>query len=176
MTSDGASAVGGSTPYNHPMATDEWDRVRTEPRAPGVDVSLRGIGTRRAQLLVCPSFGRGHAWELRERDGFVAYRSDVVHGKHGRALVGYDRLDVASSVLADWFARVVALSLPLSPRLDRLRGLDGTHHELAVFGDLSSAWRFAWWDDPPDGWQPLVILGRELAQMLAPAAVIAAGP
>jgi len=92
------------------------------------------------------------------------YESEVVQSSPEIQLLGYRSLTVGSDVLASYFGRVVALSLPVSPDLSSHAGVDGTTTQLAVFGDVDSGWRFQWWSESPPQWQPLVALAREMAR------------
>jgi hypothetical protein len=38
----------------------------------------------------------------------------------------------------------------------------GIYTSRAVFGDLSSGWRFQWWSEWPEQWRPLVELAAEM--------------
>ncbi len=77
-------------------------------------------------------------------------------------LVGHYEVPFASSELATYFKRVVGLTLPLRPDMSGYGGADGTMYELAVFGDLWSAWRFQWWSSSPEQWRPMVDLVAEM--------------
>jgi len=143
----------------------DWDRIRTARRSALNDVRARGIGPRRLQLIVCPSFGESRAWEIRESEGeWRVYESEVVQSSPEIHLLGYRSLTVGSDVLTGYFRRVVELSLPLLPDLSNRAGVDGTTTQLAVFGDMDSGCRFQWWSEAPPQWQPLVVVVREMAE------------
>jgi hypothetical protein len=44
----------------------EWELVRTKPRSAYADAHARGIGLRRMQLIVAPSFEDVSVWEVRQ--------------------------------------------------------------------------------------------------------------
>ena len=140
----------------------ERERVRTEPRPAHCDVHARGIGMRRMQLIVAPSFEEGSVWEVRQGREWQLIRPRVVGTQPGLLLVGHDVVPFSSASLAAYFERVTALTLPLRPDMSGCGGADGTLHEFAVFGDLSSAWRFQWWSSWPEQWRPLVELAEEM--------------
>lgn len=140
----------------------EWERVRTEPRPVHQDAHACGIGMRRLQLIVAPSFEEVSVWEVRQACEWQLIRPRVVKREPALLVVGHDVVPFASSSLATYFERVSSISLPLRPDLSGSSGADGTLYELAVFGDLSSAWRFQWWSDWPKQWQQLVELADEL--------------
>jgi hypothetical protein len=146
-----------------------WGRARTLPRPVNGTVGARGCGGLRLQLVVCPSFEEGVAWEVRQRgDEWFLYRSAVVGGPTIQ-LVGFDWLSADPLRLAGFYARVTALTLPLSPDRSGLAGADGTSYQLAVYGDLWSGWRFQWWSEYPRQWQPIVDLADEMAALFGPA-------
>jgi hypothetical protein len=142
----------------------EWARVRTEPRPAHADPHARGIGGRRLHLIVAPSFDPASVWDVRVRQGreWQLVRPRVVATQPELLVVGHDVVPFPSAALAAYFERVAALRLPLRPDLSGYEGADGTLHELAVFGDLSSAWRFQWWSEWPEQWRPLVELAAEM--------------
>jgi hypothetical protein len=140
----------------------DWERVRTEPRPAHGDVHARGVGVRRLQLIVAPSFEDVSVWEVRQGREWQLIRPRVVAMRPTLLLVGHEVVPFASAALAEYFERVAALTLSLRPDLSGCGGGDGTLHELAVFGDLSSAWRFQWWSSWPEQWRPLVELATEM--------------
>jgi hypothetical protein len=148
----------------------DWEHARTVPRPATADVHARGIGARRLQLIVCPAFGESRAWEVRQsEDEWRLYESDVDESWPLVQLVGYRTVKISSPLLAAYFQRVVALSLPVAPDLSRRAGADGTTTQLAVFGDLYSEWRFQWWSQSPAHWQPLVDLALEMSESFSAA-------
>jgi hypothetical protein len=141
----------------------DWDRARTVSRPAASDVHVRGIGLRRLQLIVCPPFGGDRAWEVRQRqEQWWLFASRVVAPWPAVQFVGYDPVPFDPAVLSSYFARIVALTLALSPDLSGWGGADGTISQLAVFGGLFSEWRFQWWSQSPPQWQPLVAIAGEM--------------
>jgi hypothetical protein len=137
--------------------------VRTAARPATSDVFARGIGIRRLQLIVCPSFSDSAAWEVRQlQDEWTLFRSRVVDPWPAVQLVGYEPIAIDPAVLFSFFARVIGLTLPISPDLSGMGGCDGTVRQLAVFGDLSSEWHFQWWSQPPEQRKPLTDVAAEM--------------
>jgi hypothetical protein len=115
------------------------------------------------QLIVAPSFEAASVWEVRQRQAeWQLIRPRVFATEPKLMVVGHDIVPFASSALAAYFRRVVGLTLPLCPDLSGNGGADGTLYELAVYGDLSSAWRFQWWSKWPEQWGTLVELAAEM--------------
>jgi hypothetical protein len=155
-----------------PQAQDEadWEEVRTRERLATNDVHVRGIGSRRLQLIVFPSFAESRAWEVRQlQKDWKLYRSRVIGDWPSVKLRGYDPLPIDPVVLSSFFSRVVSLSLPIAPDLSGWGGLDGTVTQLAVFGDVCSEWRFQWWSQPPSNWAPLTAIATEMEETFAAA-------
>jgi hypothetical protein len=140
----------------------DWQRVRVEPRPARCDVHARGIGARRLQLIVAPSFGTVSAWEVRQCEEWQLIHPHVFATDPELMLVGHEVVPFDSFKLAAYFERLAALTLPLRPDLSGYGGADGTGYELAMFGDLWSAWRFKWWSEWPEQWRPLVDLAAEM--------------
>jgi len=149
----------------------EWERVRTEPRPAHHDVCARGIGGRRLQLIVAPSFDEVSVWEVRQGQEWQLIRPRVVETRPTVMLVGHEVVPFASAALSAYFDRVAALTLPLRPDLSGYGGADGTMYELALFGDLWSAWRFQWWSSWPEQWRPMVELAAEMHAAFAAARI-----
>ena len=148
----------------------DWDRARTETRPAVSDVVAPGIGLRRMQLVVCPSFCEASAWEVRQLQGdWSLFRSQVVTPWPNLMLRGYERLSIDSATLSEFFARIIKLSLPISPDLSGTGGADGTIWQLAAFGDIFSEWRFQWWSRPPARWKRLGEIAMEMAQVFSSA-------
>ncbi len=145
-----------------------WERIRNEPRPVHEDVG--GIGPRRLQLIVAPSFEDVAVWEVRQAGEWRLVHPRVVETTPVLRVVGHDLVPFASSALAAYFERVTSLTLPLRPDLTGQAGLDGTRYELAVFGDLFSAFRFQWWSDGPEQWRPLMQLADEMHAAFSAAA------
>jgi hypothetical protein len=142
-----------------------WRRMHEEPRLAIHEVQARGIGARRLQLIVLPSFEEPLAFEVRQQvDEWQLFRSQVVESWPTLRLVGYDRLEMKSATLESYFARITALSLPLKPDLRLGGGADGVTHHLALFGNFRSEWRFQWWSTSPTEWHPLVCIANEMLQ------------
>jgi hypothetical protein len=148
----------------------DWERVRTATRPAAADVYARGIGLRRLQLIVCPSFSESWAWEVRQRDReWWLFGSRVAAPWPAVQLVGYVPLAADPAMLSGFFERAAGLSLPISPDLSGTGGLDGTVSQLAVFGDMFSECRFQWWSQPPAQWRPLTDLAAEMLAAFAAA-------
>jgi hypothetical protein len=140
-----------------------WERIRTEARPARSDVHAIGIGVRRIQLIVCPSFEQAIVWDVRQGpNGWQLYRPREVDSSIDLNVIGYDEVQFESSRLASFFDRVTAISMPIKPDLSGFGGADGTGYELAVFGDLWSSWRFKWWSESPRQWLPLVEITNEM--------------
>jgi hypothetical protein len=77
---------------------------------------------------------------------------------------GYEPVTFPSERLRGFFDRLVALSVPITPHLNNMGGLDGTVTQLTLFGDLHSRVKFQWWSDPPPGWAPLVRVAKEMIE------------
>jgi hypothetical protein len=149
----------------------DWERVRTEQRSAYRDVFARGIGLLRIQLIECPSFGEGQAWEVRDGpEGWLLYHPRVVSSWPEVQLVGYDKVEFSSDRLESFFGRIVELTLPIAPDLSNCAGCDGTSYQLAVFGGLFSSWRFKWWSTPPENWRPLIDIAAEMLGAFSAAA------
>ena len=146
----------------------DWERVRTQPRPAHSQPHARGIGVRRLQLIVCPSFELASVWDVwqvraAERgQEWQLIRPRVVESDPVLQVVGHDLVPLPSAVLAGYFERVTSLTLPLCPDLSGSGGLEGTMYELEVMGDLFSGWRFQWWSDWPKQWLSLVDLAEEM--------------
>lgn len=154
----------------------DWERVRTQPRPADSNAHARGIGMRRLQLIISPSFEPASVWDVRQvwdaqrgRE-WQLIRPRVVTMEPALLVTGHDVLPLPSATVAAYFERVAALTLPLRPDLSGYGGADGTLYELAVFGDLYSGWRFQWWSDWPEQWRPLVELADEMHAAFSAAA------
>jgi hypothetical protein len=147
-----------------------WKRAASEPRLALSDVNARGIGLRRLQVIVCPSFEEGRCWEVRQRDDeWWLFRSEITSEGPEFQLVGYQQVPIAAGILSSFFARIVSLSLPITPYLNGMDGLDGDIFQLAVFGDMYSEWRLQWWSEPPPSWRPLAEIAEEMIEAFAAA-------
>ena len=154
----------------------EWERVRTEPRSVLADVHARGIGLRRLQLVIAPSFEPAAVWEVRQGREWQLVRPQVVGKDPELLVVGHEVVTFASAALAAYFERVSAIQLPLRPDTGGCCGCDGTTYEFAVFGEGFSGWRFRWWSSWPEQWRPLVELAEEMDAAFTAAAGGAAEP
>ncbi len=115
------------------------------------------------QLIAAPSFGEKVAFEIRQAgDDWRLFRSKVLQQHLVFTLLGYDLVKVEPDVLASFFNRTCALTIPLHPLLNRGVGLDGAIFQLSLSGDNYSEWRFQWWSSYPADWQPLVEIFNEM--------------
>ena len=141
-----------------------WNRATFEPRSIYSDVHAHGIGLRKLQLIVFPSFEPAWAWDVRHRQGdWWLFRSQIVEGQ----LLGYDPIEIDPTILASFVARVTSLTLPIAPYRDDVGGADGTTTRLAIFGGLSSETRFQWWSEFPEHWRPLVEIANEMLNVFS---------
>jgi hypothetical protein len=147
----------------------EWELVRTQPRSAYADAHARGIGLRRMQLIVAPSFEEVSVWEVRQGREWQLICPRVVETEPALRVVGHEVLSFPSDALAAYFERAASLTFPLRPDLSGHGGADGTVYEVAVFGDLYSEWRFRWWSEWPAQWRPLVELAVEMHAAFAAA-------
>jgi hypothetical protein len=143
---------------------EHWQHIRKTPRAATREVFAQGIGQLRMQLIVCPSFEEGRAWEVRSQLGLWKLFEPRIVQQSGLdvQLIGYDSVPFPLNQLAGYFDRVTALSLPIAPDLSGCSGCDGTMYQMAVFGDMFSSWRFHWWSSAPKTWQPLIAIAEEM--------------
>lgn len=142
-----------------------WERICNEPRPATSDVHARGIGIRRIQLIVYSSFEQAFVWDVRQGlEGWRLFRPRVLgpDSTYDPKVVGYDVLPIESDCLAAFFHRIIGLTMPIAPDLSSCGGADGAVFELAVFGDLSSSWRFQWWSHSPKHWRPQVEIVNEM--------------
>jgi hypothetical protein len=143
----------------------DWASARTVPRLATEDLSARGIGARRMQLLSLPAFQNPLAFEVRQSGQELRlFSSRVAESGLAVRLVGCEELQFESARLANYFQRATELTIPLVPLLNNSAGADGTRYHFALFGDMHSAWRFEWWSEPPAQWGPLA---RLVGEMLA---------
>ncbi|MGL4423368.1 MAG: hypothetical protein ACRCZF_22105, partial [Gemmataceae bacterium] len=140
----------------------EWELVRTVPRSVLADARARGIGQRRLQLVIAPSFEPAAVWEMRQCQEWQLVRPRVVGTDPELMVVGHEVVPFPSVDLAAYFERVSAIHLPLRPDTGGCGGADGTNYEFAVFGEGFSGWRFRWWSSWPEHWRPLVELATEM--------------
>lgn len=147
----------------------DWQRLQTEVREAADEVHARGLGARRLQLIEIPSFELASAWEVRQLDDqWLLFSSCVDSGPWPTTrLRRYDPIACPSSLLADYFHRLVRSSVPLALGFTGQAGLDGTITQLALFGDLYAELRFQWWSEYPAGWRPLVEVTEEFLKALA---------
>ncbi|OWK45412.1 hypothetical protein FRUB_01743 [Fimbriiglobus ruber] len=115
-------------------------------------------------------------WDVRQGREWQLIRPRVVQTEPALLVVGHDVVPLPSAVVAAYFERVTALTLPLRPDLSGCGGADGTLYELEVVGDLSSGWRFQWWSDWPQQWRSLVVLAEEMHATFSAAAGPTAEP
>jgi hypothetical protein len=108
-------------------------------------------------------------WEIRQGQEWQLIHPRVVQTEPELMVVGHEIVKFASSELAVYFERVASLTLPLRPDMSGCGGADGTYHELSIFGDLYSGWRFKWWSDWPEQWRPLVLIAEEMHAAFAAA-------
>ena len=140
-----------------------WKAAQQQLRGVEQDVRIPAIGFRRVQVFYAPSFDPGFSWDIRESDGqYCLYRSLVVTHGMDYMLKGYYQLNYPSPELNLYFDRLRALSLAISPVYNNMTGADGTNFQLALFGDMWSTIRFAWWSDPPLQWKDLVNIAQEM--------------
>jgi hypothetical protein len=140
----------------------QWERIRTEPRHLTSDVYIRGIGIRRIQLIVYPSFEPVFVWDVREGpEGWRLFRPRALEPESG-LVTGYDEIPFATDRLSSFFEKVTGITLPIAPDLSSTGGADGTEYELSVTGDLGTSWRFRWWSQAPNHWRPLVEITNEM--------------
>jgi len=141
----------------------DWERVRTDPRYAVDDVFAPGIGLRRLQLIVRPSFDPSSAWEIRQLDAdWSLFKSSVVPDTEPIQLVGYDVVPFDPMQLSSYFNTIVSLSLPLARLEEVICGADGTLTQLAIFGGFTEV-RFQWWSEFPPQWKSLIDIADEMA-------------
>jgi hypothetical protein len=86
-------------------------------------------------------------------DEWRLFRSSVIESSQDAPrLFGYEQILFDSAELAELFARITALSLPIGPAICGYAGADGTTYQLALFGALYSECRFQWWSEAPPQW------------------------
>ena len=143
-----------------------WDLARANARGLTEDVSVPGIGSRRLQLVVVPSFSPGYSWDVRTFDSVCRlFRSDtVVDRDTPLRLRGYTELEASTEELQSFIDRLRSLSLVIAPPAEDRAGADGTTYHLALHGDFMSEARFRWWEEPPLNWRPL---GEIVGEMIA---------
>ncbi|MDG3002396.1 hypothetical protein [Paludisphaera mucosa] len=143
-----------------------WDQARTASRDFVEDVLVPGIGVRRLQVVLVPSFEQGFAWDVRVLGvTWRLFRSEISNEDYsGPKLSGYEELDASGDMLREYFDKLRTLTLPIGPLLNDMGGLDGTDYHLALFGDLQSEVRLRWWTESPPQWSPLVAIADDMIE------------
>ena len=142
-------------------------RELARPRRVDEDFHARGIGFRRVQVFVLPSFDPVRSWDIRERRGeasgeLALYYAEGPAGRDEMLSPGYRRLACPSNVLGRFVARLSAVRVcPVPPPL-AYAGLDGTSFGVSIFGDLYSECRLRWWGDPPADWVEVNVVVQEM--------------
>jgi hypothetical protein len=103
-----------------------WEQVQTRARDLIEDVTFPGIGIRRVQLVLAPSFEPGFAWDIRvfgDAEWWL-FRSRLTELTEESVfeptrLLGYERLDVSGDTLRACFDRLQSLTLPIGPLTTR---------------------------------------------------------
>ncbi len=149
---------------------EAWRRTRTQTREISETPHIPGIGHLRAQVVYAPSFEAKYAWDILSgaQGTLHLYRSHVVYQELRYKLRGYHEVAVEEDIPRKFLERSYSLSLPIRPDLSGLGGLDGTHFEIALKGDLSSEVRFRWWCEGPDYWSELTTLASEMIRVFLP--------
>ena len=123
----------------------DWERVRSQPRPARSEPHARGIGVRRLQLIVAPSFEPASVWDVRQvwnaqrGDEWQLIRPRVIESEPALLVVGHEVVALPSATVAAYFERITAITLPLRPDLSGCGGADGTLYEVEVVGDLAAA-------------------------------------
>lgn len=145
--------------------TASLHHARTVARAYADDVDIMGIGVRRLQLVHRHSFVDGTLYEVRQLENYwSAFRAVAPLGTE--RCVGYDRLNIDSARLRDYFERLRGTKLRISPDLSGMGGSDGQTFQLTVYGDMFSEIRFQWWCEPPSEWSEVAAIYSELKSVL----------
>lgn len=120
---------------------------------------------RRLQLVHRHSFVDGTLHEVRQLENdWSAFRALAPLG--AERCVGYDRLNVDSAKLRDYFERLRRIRLSISPDLGGMSGRDGQTFQLTAYGDMFSEIRFRWWCEPPSEWSEVAAIYSELESEL----------
>jgi hypothetical protein len=142
-----------------------WELARTNPRGIADDVCLPGIGLRRLQPVVAPSFSPGYSWDVRALGSvWRLFRSEIIDEPYDEPirLRGYTELEASGEELQGFVVRLRSLSLAIAPPAEDMGGLDGTTYHLALCGDYGSEVRFRWWEKPPSNWRPVGEIAGEM--------------
>jgi hypothetical protein len=137
--------------------------ARARVRHPHEDISYRGAGLRRVQVLRAPSFGTTVAWEVRELDERLTLFRSHSPAPDQYLLVDHVRLAAASDALRRLIAPLQDLSMPLCPSVQAFGVIDGTRIEVAMDAGFSSQIRVKWSEGyAPAEWQNLDRITRAM--------------
>lgn len=121
-----------------------------QTRSKHKDISWWGIGFRKLQIVIYPSFEMNLGWDIRNQNGdFVVYEYEI-NSERDLINPGYYLLDADSSklqaIINDFYRLSVSIFMP-----EMEIGCDGTSYEVALFTGFQ-ALRFCWWEEPHENW------------------------
>jgi hypothetical protein len=146
---------------------DSWQKAISEPRNLNEDVHIRGIGIRILNIKYIASFEDKYLWDIRLIDDrFEIYQSKIDFDGNRIFALGYEKLEITSKTLRQYFDVLKEASFPIAPLLDKGLGIDGTEFELIFSGSLNSEIAFRWWSTWPQQWACIVEPTFELIETI----------
>ncbi len=163
----------------------EWDRLEREARATLMRLPDRERGLPECHAVLLPSFEdcRSYTIFVRATDASEApigvrrvwrrlvdgakFEGPVIRLRHGPKLqptIEERETVLSPDVVAGILARAAAIRVP-ARIAERAMGADGESYVLS-FGGLFVSTRFAWWCDPPPGWEPLAGLLNDVVRAI----------
>lgn len=113
-------------------------------------ISWRGIGLRKLQIIIEPSFKTSLGWDIRSQNNKLVLYEYEIDSEQNSIKPGYYLLNSEESKLEElmkcFYNTPIFLHMPPISI-----GLDGTNYEVALFTGFQSI-RLKWWEETHENW------------------------
>jgi len=160
----------------------EWRRLEGEATANLLQVAERERAWPECHAVILPSFEDCRSYTIlrppadspapplgvrrvwRRHLDLGKFEAPVIRLRHGpkvQPTIDEQEAVLSPDAVASILERAAGTKVPARIS-ERRAGADGETYVLS-FGDLFVSTRFTWWCDPPEGWEPLELLLRDIA-------------
>ncbi|MDJ1503041.1 hypothetical protein [Xanthocytophaga agilis] len=127
--------------------------VLSSPRPIDEDLSIRGIGQLKVQILYMPPFEINYIWDIRQEEEtgiqtYSLYENVLISRK--TIAPGYKKILIPAVQLTQLLEKIYATSIPFRITPMNGVGLDGTLYGIHIFENFFRTIKVSWWEEPQD--------------------------
>ena len=125
----------------------------SKERRIGEDIHFRGIGLRKVQIIIAPSFDKGECWDIRELENEIKIYKSVVNTERNIIEPGYYEVMVDEKFYSEFSNFLSSAAIPVYTKSNNIGYCDGTSFTLNIENGFGNRFIVSWGENIPKEWE-----------------------